>query len=102
MTVRACLFGFCLSLIPLTASAAPGQDGGIAAGAASFNALSPVPEMKISDGAFFAIQAEKSISTLPLSVTAGINYYKTTGALNYNYVSPTTTYMATNATFSLD
>jgi opacity protein-like surface antigen len=75
-------------------------DGTISGGFSQFSVLSPSPDISMNNGTEFSLQAEKPFGLSPFYLVVSANYIKASGLLNYNYVSPTATYVASNVNYS--
>ncbi len=77
-------------------------DGSVGGGFEQFSITTPPSGFKINNGTTFAVQGEKPFGESPFFLTSGLTYVRTSGNLNYYYVSPTATYSATNVNFLED
>lgn len=85
-------------------SKAPSLVGGAHGGIVQFNPISPtVNEIKLNNGFTALISGQKSAGGMHLYLLGGLEYVRTTGALNYNYTSITSvTYTTNQVGFSFD
>src|SRR5271155_5585853 len=100
------LFALLVIALPFIAGQAVGAegrsrfDGTVSGGFSQFNVLSPTTDISMNNGTEFNLQAERPFGLSPIYLVVSANYIKSSGTLNYNYVSPTATYIASNINYS--
>jgi len=77
-------------------------DGSLGAGYEQFSVTNPAAGFNVNSATSYNIQGEKPFGNSPLYLTSGLTYVRTSGNLNYNYTSPTTSYTASNVNYLSD
>jgi hypothetical protein len=101
-------FSFLVTIFALTSTLAQANegharfDGTLGAGLEQFSVTNPGSGFQITNGTSFKVQGEKPFGNSPFYLTSGISYIQSSGSLNYNYTSPTATYVANNVNFVAD